>query len=1288
MSDNSYTNTTSSSIAGAEDIPKVETNMPEDTSLKARLAQASRPPVNYNLDAGVQFKSAAGITDKTVTGRDANKYIGYADYLENLNTRDAQAARSQSAGQKVAYGLYQGIVGEVIGGSLQGLGSLAMGASSEENTLFALGRAISEKTRENSNIFTQEPGKAFALNDVGWWASNIPSLLSTLSMFVPGMAVGKGASLVGRAGMVARRARDVAKLKKAASSAEVAQKAIRATAGKAAQAATQVEKGASTVLTAVGMRHAENIREAVDVAKQAENEFLQSQTDTFEMLGTTAFRQFVADTGRQPTSKYELAKYVGAAAAKTSYRVNSANIVFDLTQTAMIFKPFKAVTRGATSTGLEATKAAAKLGKKAGKGITDAAAASTRGSRFLDRLAPFKELGLGMASEGAEEAVNFIGSAEGLAYAEELRDIDRGTFGERLNGYLADDHLWEGAFWGALGGGVFQAVGGAFGKKQNALLRAQEEQIKTQEYYAGEIKKAEESGDVRKAETLKSQMITTLALKAAQTGRVDALIDMLNDDSYLDELSKSGMGTLDEILAKKDSLVSQVEQVEARYKEAIEWATSNGMDSFSKGAYLNDSLRAHSIIAQADTMLEKLEATKELGSEEEILAARLLLLEEIKELSEEERAFYHPTVLEIMEEKAAFEKQKGRGVLPALTESLTSGLNNDLRTRVTLEATRAASERQISKMRSQDAVTDYMDRGEKMQKEEVAKYKKRVKEEIKKETNETRLNDMLKTAKRTKNEEIQTLVESRLKELAKIKAAKTAADNPEKTVEEEAKEDEVRADRDDDASVDNSDNQLSFDFDENTGDENTNSDELDVSDENKTGDLNLDQPTPLDTKEELAPLLERLLDENKVSRDEAEDSQKAAIAVYNGHIKIRSKDIARITAKRNRLKKKDDAVSQSKAAAYDTILEFMKDERSRLRADLKQVKDLHLPATQEFEPGRDIDPEVAAEMQLTSDQQGGPTIFVTDLLGEFVKNMTQQAPNVFENGFAEWRLKADGSELVLNATTSITYAAIQSLLNGAPARIEKVDRSDFAEPEDQQVEIVVSGQLKDITAFPVPAKSKDKTTTLTFDSEGYPIVHYAIIVEHKGEDVIVGYLPQVVTLAKHAQRTNIYMKGGEYPGGSMDLAYMAMHSNSFTAIAAIDRLIRLRRQLAENGDQPLPFKLHTESQFGKKPQRGSLLRPGAKSDLKIEELDGVEAAIEEYGFAYMGADNNTNVLRSFNNNLTIPNAQPYQDGLVLNKPGEMDYGKGQLYMPVPVPNSLTKEIIWVRVPKVSVSRIW
>lgn len=1248
-------------------LPVVESNAPEDATLEARKEDVSKDPgrnINFNTPSPID---RTGSKYSAVSGYKIDKYLGKTPYFADLNNRDAQAARAQSAGAKLANGLYQGIVGEVIGGSLQGIGALGMAATSEENLLYQMGDAIREGASEDAFIFQREPGKAFAFNDAGWWASNIPSLLSTLSMFVPGLVVGKAASLAGQGISYAGRAGRIAKVRKTAANVKEADKIIKGMAGMEAKAAAQMEAATNTIATAVGMRHAENIREAVDVAKQAEDDFLQADLDINEMQGTEAYRQFVSATGRQPKSKYELAKYVGGAAAKNAYSVNSANIVFDLAQTAMIFKPFKAITRGAKATTAEAAEAAKKLGSKVVKEST-----GTKTTRFLDKLAPVKEFGLGMASEGAEEAVNFIGSAEGLSYAEELRGIKRGDFSERLEGYLADDHLWESAFWGALGGGVFQAVGGAFGKKQNALLRAYEERIKTQEYFATEIKKAEEANDPEKTEQLKSQMITSLALQAAQAGRVDSLLDQLNDDSYIEELAKTGLGTVEELVEKRAEIIQQVEQVEARYKEAVTWADKNGMDSFAKGAYLNDSLRAHSTIAHADSILSKLDEIDKLGNEEEILAAKIQLLEEIKGLStKEERDLYKDIILEIMDEKAQYEKKNDRGV-----RIKPEDLNNDLRQRVTLEAMRRVSEKQISNMKSDNSRISYMEKGEAMRKAEFEKFKKRTIEEIAKEENEERLNDIVKTAKRTKEKELQEAAEKRLAELAEIKKAQDESVNPKEPDETDETEDQEEDQEEEDDDVPPEGTQGEFDF----GDETPPAgpkpeDDVPPVKPDESEDI-IEPRRPSREREDHGSLLQRL------QQLKSEEERESVLQALRTDLKELEKERARIGRRLNKAKKINTISSVAKVAAYESQRNEVNREIKQLRKEIQDVEKLDLLPEHDFTgPQRKLDKDTLEEWQTKSDNDGGSPIFITELLKTFVSQMDTNAPQMFGLDFREWRLKGDLSQLELDSEKAEIYEALMAALNGTAEVSIELSKETFKSQPEEDVEIYVGGDLQNVTELEVTRK--DKQAKLTVPANKYNNKDYAIVVNHNGKKVIVGYLPQVNTLAKHAVKKNIYAKTGDIGNQPFEIAYVHMHTNGYSAIHSLDRLIRLRRILAERGDAPVSIKLH---QGRKNKRRGSLLRPGVNSKLTIGSLPRAEEAVDTYGFAYMGKTNDgTPVLRSMRDNGVLSGSAPYQDGKVFGQPEQMDYGMGQLYMPV-FTSAEGKEVIWIRVPNISVNQ--
>ena len=1264
--------------------PVLESNVLEDATLQAR-----KEGVSKNSGSNIDFNSQnpidrVGSGYGAVSGYQIDKYLGATPYFADLQHRDAQAARSQSLGSALAKGLYQGVVGEVIGGTLEGVGALGMLATSEENFLYEMGQGIREGAEEDAFIFQQEPGKAFAFNDSGWWASNIPSLLSTLSMLIPGMGVGKVATLAGRGLAAAGRAGRVAKVRKAASNADEAAKIIKGMAGAEAKAATQAERTTNTIATAMGMRHAENIREAVDVSKQAEDDFLQADLDINEMQGTEAYRKFIASEKRKPRNKYELAKYVGGVAAKNAYSVNSANIVFDLAQTAMIFKPFKAVTRGAKATTAQAAEAAKKLGKKVVKEST-----GTGTTRFLDKIAPLKEFGLGMASEGAEEAVNFIGSEEGLSYAEELRGVERADFSERLSGYLADDHLWESAFWGAIGGGVFQAVGGAFGKKQNALLRSYEERIKTQEYFATEIKKAEESGDFKKAEQLKGQMITSLAVKAAQSGRVDSLLAQLNDDSYIEELAKTGLGTVEELVEKRAEIIQQVEQVEARYKEAVTWAEKNGMDSFAKGAYLNDSLRAHSIVAHSDSILSKLDELDKLGNEEQILAAKIQLLEEIKDLPKEERALYKDIVLEIMDEKAAYEKKNEGGV-----RTKAKDLNHDLQQRVTLEAMRRVAENQISNMKSDRARASYMERGEAARKTEFEKFKKRTIEEIAQENNKQRLEDIVKTAKRTKDSDLQKAAEARLQELQdeqklddELKNSDKPSDNtsedpsnPNETTEEVEEVEEVEEPEETTTTPEEEDGQLN----------------LFEPEEEPVPTKPEDPPTadlrkPLGDLEPLNGLLERITDEGVESQ-----------TYYIGWLENKIKELK---SERNKVNKQK---REAKKNNFENLEAQYLQQRNEITAEIKLlttylnsvknlvVSDLMPPPSKEGKYSQ----EQIEQMQAAADLEQGTKIFLNELFGSFLKEMTANATQVHGLSFNEWRLKEGKSEIVLNEEDELKYEALQAALNGEAQAIEIEEVTEIltAEEErdlkDKNVDIYTGSGVKNLTELDNVRTNQEGQgkNKVTVTGKKYSTKSYGIFVTHKGTKILVGYVPQVMTLAKHVQRKNIFSTKGfdQRDNKDFDILYASLHVNGFQGIQSIDRLIRFRRNLETkvSKDNPsLSVKFHQGTDVNKKVRRGSLVRPGQNSTSKLIDIHLINESIDKHGVAVMTRQNGKIVLKNVENDTVIPGAMPYQDGLTFNKGHNMGFGLGSLYIPVPVDGKNTDNIMWVRVPKVSVKEM-
>jgi hypothetical protein len=126
----------------------------------------------------------------------------FVDLEKTRGDRQSTFAQFSSAIQQAA-------VGEVLGGTIEGLGylldveqysNLAKGTEQEFGNWFSdLGKGLRTWSEEATPIYkTYEDGE-FAPNKASWWMSNIPSVASTLSLIIPSAGVVRGLSLLGKA---------------------------------------------------------------------------------------------------------------------------------------------------------------------------------------------------------------------------------------------------------------------------------------------------------------------------------------------------------------------------------------------------------------------------------------------------------------------------------------------------------------------------------------------------------------------------------------------------------------------------------------------------------------------------------------------------------------------------------------------------------------------------------------------------------------------------------------------------------------------------------------------------------------------------------------------------------------------------------------------------------------------------------------------------------------------------------------------------------------------------------
>ena len=402
-------------------LKKAEIDNTKDSN---KLDNSSPFGKQYNDKPISSFESI--ISAKAKYGTPETQYVGAGGFGESSldeNIRPESAfnlerlrAEKQSGGEQLLGFLNQAVVGEIAGGTIEGTGylidiaeNLGLQKDTEDewgNFVSDFGKSIREWTQEATPIYQKQPGE-FDMFDSGFWAANGVSVASTLSLMIPAAGALRGVSALGKLGMASKLG-----------------KAVK-TAANLGKMGTQTAKWAGAGITqAVFSRHMENMMEGAGVFDEQYKKYLdEGLTD-------------------------EKARAFAGEAASATYKADWLMLATDIPQYlafGKILNPNKVAATG---------KAAAAANKAAG--------ATIAGENMTLRAA--KGLG-GMLSEGMEESYQFIAAEEGKY----IGDLMAGTtteraFGDRMDDYIKDEEMWTSAFFGALGGGVFQLAAPAVQK--------------------------------------------------------------------------------------------------------------------------------------------------------------------------------------------------------------------------------------------------------------------------------------------------------------------------------------------------------------------------------------------------------------------------------------------------------------------------------------------------------------------------------------------------------------------------------------------------------------------------------------------------------------------------------------------------------------------------------------------------------------------------------------------------------------------------------------------------------
>ena len=431
------------------------------------VSAATRTPLNEEINIGPY--SAEQLAEYGLTPTNAT------------NSIDKELAESQSNLSKAANALAQTVVSEVGIGTIKGFSDLAdsiIGGIFEPNNDYS--NPVSQTLQEWQDAFNNKiapvytrPGVDISnggLADFGWWMSNVPSIMSSLTLLIPGMAGAKALSWIGKASKLGRGTRKtmaaLGKLDKHLDWINDSENIARANAG--------MEMFANAAV----MRTVENYQEArgtyTDAYAQANDVFSKMSDEQYSKY-IMRHPELLNDDESIP-DKDTAAKKVANRAANKTFVGDLGNVIFDVIQLYSlknIGKNLGFVKSVDSASARTAQKESIEgLNKTVGQAV-DATAVKSKTSAYWDYIKnhskDWAKDGLAESTEGIEEAVNYISQEEGLSYGRVLLEQEKpSSFDSRFKDYLKNPQLYESAFWGFLGGIVFEGGGSVINKAKLA----------------------------------------------------------------------------------------------------------------------------------------------------------------------------------------------------------------------------------------------------------------------------------------------------------------------------------------------------------------------------------------------------------------------------------------------------------------------------------------------------------------------------------------------------------------------------------------------------------------------------------------------------------------------------------------------------------------------------------------------------------------------------------------------------------------------------------------------------
>lgn len=448
-----------------------------------------------------------GLTSGKVLTNQADKADQLRHYGVTPNASivdvDKVLAESQGNLRKLGSAVSQAVVSEIGLGTVRGaadlfdlIGNVVTGNAANNDYT----NPVSEKIQEWQDYFNTEVAPIYAdpnlditnggLTNFGWWASNMPSIMSSVTLLLPSTAATKGLQWLAKASAAS-------KLGTATRNGIKALVGIDRALGKEGRTLNKFQQGVKTLvdapinglgartgrfvetgLNATLSRTMENYQEAQGVYSDVFN----TATDTLNKMTPQEFTEFVNknqdiynEAGGDNASKEDIARVITQKSANQDFLTNYVNIGSDILQLYGLRNMWKGLKNGVSSSTL--TSAARNARRTLGKTPEEIAEMEAKqsflkkaGQKIIDKALDEKTVIAGELSEGLEEAVNYISQMEGTHLGNVYLGLENDSaFDDRLQKYMRSGGLWDSAFWGVMGGVVFHHLGSGFGRISQTL---------------------------------------------------------------------------------------------------------------------------------------------------------------------------------------------------------------------------------------------------------------------------------------------------------------------------------------------------------------------------------------------------------------------------------------------------------------------------------------------------------------------------------------------------------------------------------------------------------------------------------------------------------------------------------------------------------------------------------------------------------------------------------------------------------------------------------------------------